>query len=395
MATKPTVDFEASLSEGGMPVTEAQANAEFQAIVVANGAIITNTSKMSPFWRLVKAIVTAPVMWLKNILVTVVMPNMYLAYATGPFLELFAWALNLERKSATFSNGLITFRKSDPTVAITIPAGTIIQTERINGIIYRLLTLVETVIPSGTASLAILTQAEGAGSAYNLAAGYYRILPTDIAGITSVENEDDWLTVPGSDIESEEELRGRCRTQFNLVGSYHIDAVYRSMIATVAGLSADRVFFQHDAPRGPGTANAYLLLDTGVASDSFVAAVNYHITTQGYHGHGDDMQCFPMLESQHDLIVTVFPYATLALTDEETAELKNGVENLVRCAFRENATFDVTKTWPNSRFSFSQLGAELHAQFPAIESVTFSLADIISGLNIPRLNSLAVAVNDE
>ncbi|WP_317187025.1 hypothetical protein [Salmonella enterica] len=39
------------------------------------------------------------------------------------------------------------------------------------------------------------------------------------------------LTVPGADEESDDELRERCRNQFNLVGNYHTDAVYRSMMS--------------------------------------------------------------------------------------------------------------------------------------------------------------------
>ncbi|EJZ9657506.1 baseplate J/gp47 family protein, partial [Escherichia coli] len=99
------------------------------------------------------------------------------------------------------------------------------------------------------------------GSGHNLAPGYFRILPVAIPGIASVVNREDWLTVPGADEESDDELRDRIRNQFNLVSSYHTDAVYRGLIASVAGLSIDRIYFQHDAPRGPGTANAYLLLD--------------------------------------------------------------------------------------------------------------------------------------
>ncbi|EGT5738257.1 hypothetical protein AGJ36_20410, partial [Cronobacter dublinensis subsp. dublinensis] len=58
--------------------------------------------------------------------------------------------------------------------------------------------------------------------------------------------------------------------------------------------------------------------------------------------------------------------------------------------FRENNEFDVKKTWPFSRFSFSNLGRELHRQFAAIDSLAFSLTDIVSGLSVPRLDTLTV-----
>lgn len=81
---KPQADYEAILADNGMPVTEEQARAEFEAIV-QNEGLITNTSRMSPFWRLITAIVTRPVMWLKDALVNVVMKNLFLATAEGFF----------------------------------------------------------------------------------------------------------------------------------------------------------------------------------------------------------------------------------------------------------------------------------------------------------------------
>lgn len=247
----------------------------------------------------------------------------------------------------------------------------------------------------GTASALLPVKATGTGGAYNLAPGYYRILPVAVDGISHVASEENWLTVPGADEESDDELRERCRNQFNLVGNYHTDAVYRSMIAGVAGLSIDRIFFEHEAPRGPGTANAYLLLDSGVASAPFVDAVNDYINTQGHHGHGDDMQCYAMPETLHDLAVTVWVRNLNNISDDEQKRLKDGIENLIRCAFRENTDYDVRRTWPYSRFSFSQLGREIHKNFPVTESLNFSLDDIASELNVPRLKSLVVSIENE
>ena len=216
-----------------------------------------------------------------------------------------------------------------------------------------------------------------------------------MSGISRIASEEDWLTVPGADAESDDDLRDRCRNQFNLVGNYHSDAVYRSMISGVLGLSIDRIFFEHDAPRGPGTANAFLLLDSGVVSAPFVATVNDYINTQGHHGHGDDLQCFGMPETLHDLTVVLYVPDPDNLSADEKAVIRAGVENLIRCAFRENSEYDVRKTWPWARFSFSNLGREVHRTFTAVDSVTFSLTDIVSGLNVPRLNSLTVSIEHD
>ncbi|ELY4859649.1 baseplate J/gp47 family protein [Cronobacter sakazakii] len=389
MTEKPQVDFEEVVKASGMPVTKEALRERFNGIVQEEG-LITNTSSMSPFWRLITAIVTTPVLWLKDVLVGTVLANMFVATASGQMLRLLAWAVNVTAKPATAAQGVIRFYKADAGAVVTVKAGTLIQTERINGTVYELATTADFTLAAGVASALIPVQATATGGAFNLAPGYYRILPVAVDGISHVVNDTDWLTVPGADEESDDELRERCRNQFNLVGNYHTDAVYRSMIASVAGLSIDRIFFEHEAPRGPGTANAYLLLDTGVTSDPFIEAVNDYITTQGHHGHGDDMQCFAMPETRHTLAVTLYVRNLANLTAEEQNALRTGAENLIRCAFRENNEFDVKKTWPFSRFSFSNLGRELHRQFAAIDSLAFSLTDIVSGLSVPRLDTLTV-----
>lgn len=394
MTEKPQVDFEEVVKASGMPTTEDEVRTRFDAVVADEG-LITNTSRMSPFWRLITAIVTAPVMWLKDALVAVVMPGMFVATATGQMLRLLAWAVNVTPKPASAAVGVIRFFKDDVKQAVTVKAGTVIQTERINGKVYAVSTVADVTIPTGTANALLAVKATGTGGAYNLAPGYFRILPVAVDGISHVASEENWLTVPGADEESDDELRERCRNQFNLVGNYHTDAVYRSMIAGVAGLSIDRIFFEHDAPRGPGTANAYLLLDSGVASDPFIEAVNDYINTQGHHGHGDDMQCFAMPETLHELVATVWVKNLSNLEQEQQDNLRKGIENLIRCAFRENTDYDVKKTWPYARFSFSQLGREIHKTFPDTDSLEFSLKDITSELSVPRLNSLKVDLQNE
>ncbi|EAV5089926.1 baseplate J/gp47 family protein [Salmonella enterica] len=387
------IDFKKILRESGMPVDDQTVRDTLQQ-AADDEKLITNTSRMSPFWRIIQLMVITPYLWIVDTLINNVLRNLFLMTASGPFVDLFAAALRLTRKDATRATGNITFIKASPDTSVTVPAGTVIQTERINGVIYAVKTTQQVVIPAGTAQAPVSATATDSGTAFNLAPGYYQILPEAVDGIAAARNDDNWLTTPGSDQESDDELKDRCRNQFNLAGSYHTDAVYRSLIAAQAGLSIDRIFFQHDAPRGPGTANAFLLLDTGVISQPYLDRVNQYITDQGHHGHGDDIRCFALPETRHDLAVTVYVKNLANISADDTAALQSGVENLIRCAFRENSNYDVTRTWPYSRFSFSQLGRELHDAFPLVDSVTFSLTDILSELNIPRLNTLSVEVKD-
>ncbi|TNH44438.1 baseplate J/gp47 family protein [Photorhabdus luminescens] len=391
METKPTIDYEKVLRDSGMPTTETDISTAF-AKVVDEAGLVTNTSRMSPFWRLINTLVTRPVLWLKAALINVTLKNMYLATASGTWLDMFAWGVNLKRKPASAAQGVLRFYKTAGASMVTVPAGTVIQTERINGEIYRVSTTESVVIAEGVTSVLLPVTAETAGGAFNLAPGYFRLLPVSVSGIESVQNEEGWLLTPGADAESDDDLRDRCRNQYNLVGNYHTDAVYRGMIASVVGLSIDRIFFLHDAPRGAGTANAYLLLDSGVISQPFIDVVNDYITHRGHHGHGDDMQCLPLPETYHALTVTLFVENVANYRQEQIVALKMDVGNLIRCAFRENTEYHVKKTWPYARFSFSNLGREIHREFTDIESLSFSLDDILSDLSVPRLQSLSVEV---
>ncbi|QNS14288.1 baseplate J/gp47 family protein [Mannheimia bovis] len=385
-----TENFKQMLVESGLPVEETQIVQEFETLV-EQGNLITNTSRMSPFWRLVTAIAVKPVKWLTDYLINDILPNLFVKTASGKWLQIHAWSVGLDFKPATKAQGVIEFTKQSAVTPITIKKGTIIQTERINDTIFRVVVTEDTFIPQGILAALVPVEAELAGSSYNLAGGYYRILPEAVQGIASVVNKNDWLTVPGADKETDEELRQRYKVQFNSVGQHHIDSVYKSMIARVAGLSVDRIYFKHNAPRGPGSANAYLLLDTGVTSQPFIDAVNNYITNLGNHGHGDDLVCFAMPETRHTLTCKIYFEPNQGIQNTQKQLILKQVEQMIRCAWRENNNFDVHKTYPFSRFSWSRLGEEIHKQIPSIKSIIWGQNDVISDLDIPRIQQLTVS----
>ncbi|MGL6559581.1 baseplate J/gp47 family protein, partial [Aeromonas dhakensis] len=392
---RPNVDFMALLAEAGVPTTEQAMEAELKKEVVAAGSLITNDSDVSPFWRLVRGVVITPALWLiRTLLAGHVLPNTFAATATDAYLDLKAWDVDLTRKADQKTRGVINFVKANPSEAVTIPADIWITTERINGTIYRLKPLQAVVSPAGEAVAKVVCEAEFAGSAWNLAPGYYNLLSEPVTGILSARNDDkEWITTQGADAEGNDALGLRIQNQFSAVGRYHIDAIYRSMLASVAGIRADHIFFEHEGPRGPGTANAYILLEVGATPASLINQLNDYVGRQGNHGHGDDLFVMSIPETQHSLTLTIWPQPNL--TDEQKTALKAGTEGLVKAAFRQSADFpSVTRTWPRSRFSLSQLARELHSQFPQLQSLKFAQDDIVSGLAIPRLSTLEVTLHD-
>ncbi|MFM5373308.1 baseplate J/gp47 family protein [Aeromonas veronii] len=395
MNLRPTVDFMALLAKSGVPTTEEAMEVELKKEVEAAGSLITNDSDVSPFWRLVRAVVITPALWLIRILLAGhVLPASFAATATDSYLDLKAWDVDLTRKPAQKTRGIVNFTKVNPAEATTIPDDVWVTTERINGTIYRVKPVQAVVSPAGEAVARVVCEAEFAGVAWNLAPGYYNLLSKPITGILSARNsEKEWITTQGADAESNDALGLRIKNQFSAVGRYHIDAIYRSMLASVAGIRADHIFFAHDAPRGPGTANAFILLEVGTTPASLIEKLNDYVNNQGNHGHGDDLQVMAMPETEHSLHLELWPVENLAA--EQRLALVSEVKLLIQAAFRQSAEYPaVTRTWPQSRFSLSQLGRELHQEFPEIKSLHFTELDIVSGLEIPRLAAIEVTLND-
>jgi len=388
-----SADFKQALRDAGIPTTEAELKKAWEKEAAEQGSKISNTSTYSPFWRIVSALVTKPVLWLIQFIIDTVLPNFFVQTAVDAWLDMLAWAVNVERKPSTKALGTLLFTRATAAGAHEVPAGTRVQSAAINGHVYELITTRPGIFADGASQLTIPVEATEAGSGYNLAPGYYAILPVPVPGIVQVVNTDDWLTQPGADAEPNDQLRLRVRNQFSAVNQYHTDAVYRAMITTFAGVNPDGVYFEHGAPRGPGSANAYVLFDAGVPADEYLQKINAHIRDEGNHGHGDDMLVYVMPETRHTLEVAVWPRANL--TQEQRKQLAMQIEQFIRAAFRESTANDYqpTLTYPQARFSFSRLGEELHAQFPRIESLRFTNTDILSELNIPRIEALQVLLD--
>ncbi|PWB34670.1 hypothetical protein DCO48_05880 [Pseudomonas sp. SDI] len=388
------VDFTQALKDAGIPTTEAGLRQAWEIQVAGQGSKLSNTSAYSPFWRVVTALVTTPVLWILQFLVTTILPNFFVKTATGSWLDMLAWAVDVTRKGSTKAIGVVQFTRTAPGGTLTVPAGTVVQSPAINGHIYQLVTTAEGQFSDGLMQLDVPVEAVEAGAGFNLAPGYYAILPVPVDGIALVVNGENWLTTPGADAEPDDELRLRTRNQFSAVNQYHTDAVYRAMISAFPGVRPDGVYFEHGAPRGPGSANAYVLFDAGVPADTFLAEINAYIRDQGNHGHGDDLLVLAMPQTLHNVTVELWPRANL--TAAQLAQLQDDVALFIRTAFRESTTADFrpTLTYPQSRFSFSRLGEELHQQFPALESLRFANLDIESELEIPRINKLTVQTHD-
>lgn len=395
MSKRPSADFVEILAESGVPVTEDALEAKLKTEVTGAGSNLSNDSDMSPFWRWVRAAVVTPTVWLiRTLLAGYVMPNMFVATAERWALELKAWEYNVTPKGAVKTQGWITFTKENTEDEVSVAAGEVIQTTSIDGVIYKLSVIEDSVISAGLAVGKILCEAVEAGDEYNLAAGYFNILPKGIAGIVSAVNEPDWITTLGANEESNDELALRLQNAFTSSGTWHIDDVYRSIISNVAGIRSDNIFFENTGHVTPGTANAYVLMEVGETPQAVLDQLNEYIMDDGHHGHGDVLTCLAIPDTQHAVIADVVFVSNLTDTQKVNEFLE--VENRIRAAFRESAAYpEMTRARPESRFSISQLGTEIHNNMDNVESVRITVdgviqKDIVSLLTQPRIQTLTV-----
>ncbi|MGF1764918.1 baseplate J/gp47 family protein [Aliivibrio kagoshimensis] len=396
MSKRPEPDFIDILAQSNVPVTEEELEAKLKIEVVGAGSHVSNDSEMSPFWRWVRAAVIVPVAWLIQILLAGhIMPNMFVATAERWALELKAWELNITPKVAVKTQGYITLTKTNIDDAITVAKDAIIQTLPINGVVYQLKVLADSMIDSGTLSSKVLVEAVDAGAAFNLPAGYFNIIAETLPGIESAVNEPDWITRLGANTETDEELALRLQNAFTSSGNWHIDDAYRSIIASVAGIRSDNIYFENTGHITPGTANAFIVMDVGPTPQNILDDLNTHIMNDGHHGHGDVLICKAIVDANYDVVADVVLMSNLD-SNQKTSEL-NEVEQRIRAAFRETQAFQsMTRAKPNSRFSLSKMASEIHNHMDLVESVKLTVGgqvqeDIISAIEQPRLQSLTVS----
>ena len=196
------------------------------------------------------------------------------------------------------------------------------------------------------------------------------------------------------DKETDDAYRDRIRARFTSIGDWHVNDIYKTIISEFTGIDYARIYIDPtQTPRGPASADALVLFDAGVPGESYLTDVNDHITNGGHHGHGDDLQVKPMTETQHDITAALHVAPGTSATRQ--TEISAQAENIIRCAFRENTDYDTIKTWPYSRFSMTRLGDELTSRISELTSVEFNTGDIVSGLTIPRLQTLTVTTTED
>ncbi|ENN96916.1 baseplate J/gp47 family protein, partial [Pseudoalteromonas agarivorans] len=287
------MNFKTMMQNAGLPMDEQSAAEQWQTQLKEQNIQVANNSPFSPFWRTVEALITKPLVQLLNWVAQQLMPNLFIMTASrDALIEKHGPARNVFIQVGVAAQGILTFTRQNTTGESSITAGAQIATDVLGEQVYKLTLMQDVNFAAGQSTAYALAQAQQEGAAYNLPANAYRYFSEPQEGVT-VTNSEDWLIKPGADDESTEHYRLRIRNVFGTAARWHINAVYKQIIASF-GVPIDNIYIQTGAPRGPGTANAYIYLDIGAVPTALLGAINQHIRTAGHHGLGDDFIVYAM-----------------------------------------------------------------------------------------------------
>lgn len=192
--------------------------------------------------------------------------------AEGAWLSGLAVDRDCARKLATKTQGILIASRETTGTDVIIRPGTRIKTRiTVNGRALHFVVDAQTILAAGDTSCPVAVTAAEAGLAYNVAPGTVTEPVTYVAGIDAWTNAADWITVPGTDDETDAALRERGRLKWTEVSAYTIARALRSLALSHASVTYVQVL--DDWIRGQGTVDVVIATPTGTPSELVVAEV--------------------------------------------------------------------------------------------------------------------------
>ncbi len=363
--------FKAALEASGMIQTEKDLKIKFNAMAEAENISVNNQSAFSPFWNLLTSIAVTPFLWLQNFLVSEVMPNQFIATASGEFLDVLGDGYGLTRKTATMAVFTLNLTAEENFILeVGAEIFAYFGTEK--------LTAVCLSTDNGVATF----RASDVGAKYNLSSWAFEIPRPELSSITFGES-----IIPGTDEETDDDFRARLILQFDGANYWHSDAKYRQILSTKTGVHAQNIYFDKQA-RGAGTCDIYILFDDATVGTTYTNEIQAWLYDKGFHGHGDDVQIKAM---PAQIVNPTFTLVFFENATDKTGTISKVVD-AIKCAFRENHIYDesMTKTSAGNTFYVSNLIHELISLFPEIKGIKTTQGDIVTAFKVARLGTLVV-----
>jgi len=228
-----------------------------------------------------------------------------------------------DREEAGYTEGLIELVAAPGSGPYSVIASQLVAVDSVNGFTYRN-TGAFTIPAGGTVSATF--KAETAGADRDVAPNTILELQTPLAGVT-INNPipsgaTSWITVNGSDEETDDELRERNRAKWALLSPARPSLAYASL-AREAAASVTRAFVDDQNPRGPGTVDVYIAGASGELSSAVVSTVQDYLDGVpdgvGRVAVGADVQVFSAL--RRDVTIQAKAYILAANNDATTQAL--------------------------------------------------------------------------
>lgn len=205
-----------------------------------------------------------------------VVPQGFVGYATGPWLDLHCEGVGIERHQASKAQGFVIFGRAQAGGNVRIPAGTIVKTDvSPSGEELRYFTTQDTILPEGVLEVAVPVRAEFEGARYNVGEGYIKHIVTYIPGIDYVRNAAGWITEEGRDTEEDDALRERYFLRWHELSKGATRYTYEAWAREVPGVVDVHISDQH--PRGQGTVDVIISGPDGAPSQELINAVTAYI----------------------------------------------------------------------------------------------------------------------
>lgn len=232
------------------------------------GFVITNFNSGGIFYTLLMAILRIERELIG--LARTILNNMFLAHASGPWLDLKASDYSQKRKAAQKAQGMVTLTREEGwTEAVKIEVGQVFKTAKdIVGDELRYFVIEAAVLRKGDQTVDVLVEAESEGSRYNVPQGQITKSLAVIPGVGSISNGANWITQAGGDVEEDDSLRDRSLSAWAGRAKVPLRDTYANACQEIPGVLYVDVDDHH--PRGQGTVDIIVTSEAGAASTALL-----------------------------------------------------------------------------------------------------------------------------
>lgn len=264
------------------------------------GFVITNFHSGGVFYTLLMVTLRMKIELLQ--LARTILNNMFVAHASGPWLDLKMADYSKKRKKAQKTQGLVTITRLEAGgEAVKIPKGQVFKTTRdINGDELRFFSSQAATLQKGAMSVDIPVEAETEGIRYNVPEGQITRSLTYLGDVT-ISNRADWITREGSDTEDDGSAQTRTLRSWSELASRAIEDSFINAAESVPGV----LFAQADCdhPRGQGTVDVIVTGTAGEATKGLLEAVSAEV--KKISGPYDDVLVRSSITVKQDVSVTI------------------------------------------------------------------------------------------